>query len=302
MKIKEIQRLLKEEADSIAFLIGNGINLHYKNDTVSWQNLLLQLWNRYNADRYLEEIPDGVTFIEFYDALEIQNIHLEDFGNRLQKVVQEEMIQWNASEDQNLILKRIQGMNAPILTTNFDKLMSETLKLSFHKIKQAKFTDYYPWSSYYSYQELIKPSDGFGIWHLNGMIKYHRSIKLGLSQYMGNVERARKLIHKKPRNIYASQKNGIWNGSTTWLDILFNKSIFIFGLGLDETEVFIRWLLVERAKYYKKYENKRKKGWYVMKGNSNDTITEGKKFFLKSVGIELIRMNNYKEIYEEIWK
>lgn len=213
------------------------------------------------------------------------------------------MINWRPNDSQNLILNKIKDLNAPVLTTNFDDLIPKSMGLEFRKLDGTAFTDFYPWSCYYSDRDLQFPTEGFGVWYPNGMIKYPRSIKLGLSQYMGNVERARKLIHKEPENIHFEGKNqNYWDGYKTWLHIMFNKSIFIFGFSLDETEVFMRWFLIERAKYYRKFPSRKHKGWFVIKEGENPTTCEGKKFFLKSVGFEIIELDNYNKIYEDIWE
>ena len=73
-------------------------------------------------------------------------------------------------------------------------------------------------------------------------------------------------------------------------------------MGLDESEVFIRWLLIERAKYFKLFPRRKHKGWFITKKGENLSTSEGKRFFLKSVGFEIIEVDDYKTIYEEIWK
>lgn len=120
---------------------------------------------------------------------------------------------------------------------------------------------------------------------------------------MGNVERARRLIHKRPENISFEGKNqSFWPGYKTWLHIIFNKSLFICGISLNETEIFIRWLLIERAKYFRRFPDRKHKGWFVIKNGNNNPQDEGKKFFLQSVGFEVIEVNAYQAMYEEIWK
>ncbi|MFK5854504.1 MAG: hypothetical protein QM503_00135 [Bacteroidota bacterium] len=301
MRTSEIKNLLRDNSNDIAFLIGNGINQHYKNDSISWSNLLLDLWRKYSFSPQTM-IPEGISFTEFYDALEIQHAGTPNFSAILQKEVQNKMTDWNSDINQNLILNRIQEMNAPVLTTNFDKLIPNSMGLEFRRMEGTKFTDYYPWSCYYSDRVLDQPNEGFGVWYPNGMMKYHRSIKLGLSQYMGNVARARTLIHKNYDHLQFRGKNqNLWDGYKTWLHIVFNKSLFIFGLGLDETEVFTRWLLIERAKYFKVFPNRKQKGWYLTRSTIDSSISEGKRFFLKSVGIEIIEVQDYRTIYEDIW-
>ena len=98
---------------------------------------------------------------------------------------------------------------------------------------------------------------------------------------MGNVERARKLIYKKPESIrFEGKSRNYWDGYKTWLHIVFNKSIFIFGLSLDETEIFIRWLLIERAKNFRNFPDRKKHiGWFLANKDIDPPTFEGKKFF-----------------------
>jgi hypothetical protein len=120
---------------------------------------------------------------------------------------------------------------------------------------------------------------------------------------MGSVERARKMIHNNYENIVFTGKNkNNWLGYDTWLHIFFNKSLFIFGFGFDESEVFLRWLLIERAKYFKKFPDRKHEGWYITTKNSTSKNIVGKKFFMESVGINVIEVRDRKIIYEEIWK
>jgi len=301
MNIQDINSIFSRHKNDLAFILGNGINLHYNKDNVSWTDLLLDLWDAHSFNTQ-SVIPSGITLTEFYDILEIQNYARENFSGVLQKDVANRMGKWIPNESQNLILNKIKNLDSPLLTTNFDNLIPSSLGLDFKKFPDTKFTDYYPWSCYFSDKDLTNPTEGFGVWYPNGMLKYHRSIKLGLSQYMGNVERARKLIHKQPENISFEGKNQeFWPGYKTWLHIVFNKSLFICGLSLDETEIFIRWLLIERAKYFRKFPDRKHKGWFVSIKN-NSSRDEGKKFFLQSVGFEIIELNDYQSIYEEIWK
>lgn len=190
----------------------------------------------------------------------------------------------------------LENLNVPILTTNFDTYMSDSIGAKRYIISptgnQYKFTDFYPWNVYFSTHKLNNPLEGFGIWHINGITTYPRSIKLGLSDYMGCVERARKMIQGSNLNEYFNGKQqNYWSGYNTWLHIIFNKNLFVFGLALDQNEVFLRWLLIQRAKYCRMY-NKSLKGWYVGKD-----ISVGKKYFLKYLGFEVIELSEYNELY-----
>ena len=54
-----------------------------------------------------------------------------------------------------------------------------------------------------------------------------------------------------------------WSGYYTWLHAFFNKDLFIFGLKLNNDEVFLRWLLIQRAKYSQLYNKGLKAGWIL---------------------------------------
>lgn len=181
--------------------------------------------------------------------------------------------------------------DVPILTTNFDTLIAHSLSLS--KCKMGKsFTAFYPWNVYYSDKELDCPISGFGVWHINGVVDYPQSIKMGISDYMGNVERVRKMLHSHDFNEFFNGKNqNNWAGYFTWLHIIFNRDLFIFGLKLESNEVFLRWLLIQRAKYSQMY-NKKLKGWFVDKD-----VSDGNRFFLRKVGFDVIEISEFNELY-----
>ncbi len=123
---------------------------------------------------------------------------------------------------------------------------------------------------------------------------------MALTHYMGSVERARRWIYRgNEYNFFSDKNNSFWEGSKSWLHILFNTPLLIFGLGLEENEVFLRWLLIERARYFKKFPERRKKAWYVHKKPINNP---GKIFVLGGVDIDIIQADAYDEIYgPKVW-
>lgn len=230
-----------------------------------------------------------------YQVLDVlsNGIKKQILTNAIKKSVAEKFSPKNSYSLEKCI-RTIKRLNAPVLTTNFDTYISNSVEATQKTLKNGlyKFTDFYPWNMYYSDKTLTNPLDGFAVWHINGTQNYHRSIRLGLSDYMGCVERARTMIQSKNLNEYFSGKNQKnWKGYNTWLHIVFNKNLFIFGLGLEENEVFLRWLLIQRRKYSKIY-NKDLRGWYI-----NKNISNGKKFFLEQLGFEVIEISNYDDLY-----
>jgi len=299
MNTTEITDIFRQNQTDIAFIIGNGIN-RYSNSSnpLSWNELLIQLWEKVSYSR-LESIPNGISLTEFYDILEMEN---RDKIN-LQKEIVDLMKDWQPLNHHSNIIKRINDLNAPILTTNFDETLARSITGNYqlNRTEQEGFTDFYPWSTYHGNNQLTLPTDGFGIWYINGMINYHRSIRLGLSHYMGSVERARALLHKgNEESLFSGKDSSNWKGSKTWLHIVFNKSLFILGLGLEENETFLRWILIERKKYFNMFPERKHKGWYLNMRSHNE-IDQGKRFFLEKVGFEIIDVYSYSDIYENIW-
>ena len=191
---------------------------------------------------------------------------------------------------------KVAEWNVPLLTTNFDRNLDDGLR--FNKLENSNigFTDFYPWNVYFGNTILSYPTEGFAVWHINGMVGYRRSIRLSLSEYMGLSARVRSFLHKEESIDDFNFKNqNNWKGYNTWLHIIFNSSLCIFGLALDENETFLRWLLIERAKYFRRFPERRKKGWYVCK---SDEISEGKRFYLDYLGFEMVTLENYEEIYK----
>ena len=295
----EIRKIILGNKRNIAFLIGNGIHYQFKDCDLSWTELLTKLWREHIDDR--AELLKDVSLTEIYDVIEINatgDSRKDDlFRNSLKREVAE-MFPLKKSYRLADCISYIRGLNVPILTTNFDTYMSKSVnaKRFINDLGEYKFTDFYPWNVYYSTGKLKEDIlDHFGIWHINGTIDYPRSIRLGLSDYMGCVERARGMIQGNNLNEYFTGKNqSYWKGYNTWLHILFNRNLFIFGLALEQNEVFLRWLLIQRAKYSRLY-NRNLHGWYVGKG-----ITEGKRYFLEFLGFKVIELSDYKELYNAL--
>ena len=102
------------------------------------------------------------------------------------------------------------------------------------------------------------PINKFAIWHPNGMLRYPKSILIGLSHYMRNLEAIRNMI--VPSNKFKAElfEKTIFEPNTinnTWINHIFFKELFIVGLSLDTDEVLLRWLLLERAKLFSLYPN-----------------------------------------------
>ena len=245
--------------------------------------------------------------------------------NNIKREISNTMLAWN--NDKSIygegsiiynITHRLYQLGCPILTTNYDTTFSSALGLKYLKIAPVYniykrlshytyahqgFSDFYAWNGYFGNGDVLNynPTNCFGVWHINGVINYPRSIKLGLCDYMGAVEKARNMIQGNDGlELFNGKYRNHWAGENTWLHIIFNKSLLIFGLALEENEVFLRWLLIQRAKYFAMYRQPHS-GWYVITKNEYQK-KPGKIFFLKNIGFKIVIVDSYDDIYRKIWE
>ena len=291
--LPKLRQVLSDNQYDIAFIVGNGINRFAYGDrqNVSWNGLLLDVWQQISC-RTMSDISSGISLTEFYDIMEMEAGSIDKVR---QKVV-DLLGKWQPDEYHKWLQDKISSdWNVPLLTTNFDMNLNEGLTLNKLESENLKFTDYYPWNVYFSRTELNYSTEGFGVWYINGILKYKRSIRLSLSEYMSLSSRVRSFLHKgEGLDDFDLKNQNCWKGYTTWLHIIFNKSLCMFVLALDENETFLRWLLIERAKYFRRFPERKKKGWFVCKKGE---CSEGKKLYLDYIGFELVQLDSYEDIY-----
>jgi hypothetical protein len=320
---KELNPNIKESI----FLMGNGINNHCQT-TSSWKDLLTALAETYigtgqhDYDKILKD--NSVSYPEFFDLIQVScDASDETFDYRtIKNGIKEGFEKWKSQNAHKLWTDKMIELGRPLLTTNYDYLLeysNDDIKdfmrsrqynkqffrpLHINKTKKGRpkgFTPFYPWHSYYSNQQISNASKEFAIWHIHGFCEYTSSIRLGLSDYMGAVGKARRWLLKStgnPSNKRSELKK--WVGNNSWLDIFINNNVAIVGLSLEVQESFLRWLLIEREKLYKKHPDIRKKTWFIH--NKNDRMKAGKKLFFEKLNIEVIEATSYKQIYEGIPK
>ncbi|MBN8447366.1 MAG: hypothetical protein J0M22_18020 [Gammaproteobacteria bacterium] len=290
----DFKALLRKSEYKPALIIGNGVNLFNAGKGVSdWEQLLLQLWQNRIGDIDKKAL-EGISLTEFYDALDLK---LSYQSKTLKAEFCEGMADWQSKDQHRNIVKWASVNQCPILTTNFENTLSDSLGLKLHRLTAPKPTDYYPWSNYYAAKPITDTANEFAIWHINGMQHYKRSIRLGLSDYMGSVERVRPMLHKSGNRLFYRADFSKWPGRHTWLNPIFQNDLFIFGLSLEVTEVFLRWLLIERAKFFKKFPNQRREAFFI----HDKPLAAGQQLFLESVGIKPILVNSYDDIYVAPW-
>lgn len=268
----------------VAFLIGNGPNLA-ANIMPSWKDLLTSA-----ADRPIAFQVDGLTNTEVYDLVELHSESGHDVKERVKNKL--ELLPTYNLDIHRRLMEFARTHNSPVLTTNFDESFEKSVDAQLFHIDSKGFTRFYPWQTYYGHDQLTLPTDGFGIWKIHGDVRYKDSIRLGLTDYMGSGERARKLIHNGDDRLFRGKRQEYWQGHQTWLHVWFNMPIVIFGLGYGIDEVFLRWLLIERRRYLNIY-NDPMEVYYISKGTPAPAITN----LMQNLGVEIRLINDYSELY-----
>lgn len=302
-----LRSILNGQEGQVALVIGNGIHRHQAqlsgND---WNQMMQRLAAKYGVES--SQHQSGLALTELYDLIELRT-PAEQRPQQLQSEFCNRMEDWRPLEHHRRIMEWAIRHDAPVLTTNFDNVLSDAVDAKLESLFAPRGsvkgpTDYYPWEKYFGIRQLENPCDGFGIWHINGLINHIRSIRLGLSHYMGSVSRARPWLHgSKETRLFTQKDMQNWRGRDTWLHIVFNRPLLIFGLKLEGQEVFLRWLLIERAKYFRQFPHRARPAWYVFPGGENGPDDAAKRFFLQSLGVMPIDVGNYDEIYEsEGWR
>ncbi|WP_230281385.1 SIR2 family protein [Croceicoccus sp. Ery15] len=293
-----IDELCHRAGGRVALLIGNGIHL-YPNGGQSW-NALVERLARTNGFASPEKAKN-LAMPEFYDLIDLGRP--AENGSKsasqaypLKRQFCDGMEGWQPSAHHQGIVEWAIRHGSPILTTNFDLTFAKAAQAESHSLfrprgSRKRASDYYPWEKYFARVPLDQPCDGFGVWHINGFISHIRSIRLGLSDYMGCVTRSRPWI-------LDAREFPHWAAEDTWLDILFKMPLVVFGVGLEGQEVWLRWLLIQRANLYKKRGGARPPAWYVYPVGEDDERQREKRFFLECLGVEPFEVTDYPAIYD----
>ena len=270
--------------NKVAFLIGNGPNLA-ASIMPSWKRLLKSA-----ADRPIDFDVDGLSNTEIYDLVELYSETRHDVKERV--IEQLKLLPTYNLDIHKRLMEFALSNKYPVLTTNFDEAFEYSIDAKLFHIDSKGFTRFYPWKTYYGHEQLNLPTEGFGIWKIHGDVRYGDSIRLGLTDYMGSAERARKLIHNGDDRLFKGKRKNYWQGHQTWLHIWFNLPIVIFGLGYGIDEVFLRWLLIERRRYLNMH-NDPMNVYFISKGEPAPAT----KNLMQNLGVQISNIIDYSDVY-----
>jgi hypothetical protein len=294
---------ISNKADSPAILLGNGLN-NYSKLPISWLMLLNSL-SPSGAEVFLKE--KEISYPEFYDALCFTKGKGTEEYISLKQDICRGISLWRGTEKHRVLVEFSRNHSIPILTTNYDlTLMTELIErhhstigtknadglLFPARIGKGRFTDYYPWSSYYSDRVVKSTTHDFGIWHIHGFCCYKRSLAIGAIDYANIISRLKRFLPPDPAD--KTESPPITN---TWVEIFFNCDLYIVGLSLDSQETSLRWLLMQRERYFRRNETRRRKTVYVV-NKQYDGLGSGKAFLFDSLNIVRDEYPDSSSIYD----
>jgi len=308
-----------------ALLLGNGINRYQSSsDEDSWHDILRLIGQRvagiptFQSDRLLNDhkevtYPDCFDLIQLRADADITAIHYR----HTKPGICNHIASWMPKEHHSRVVQHCIDNDMPVLTTNFDttlaravpEILSDTRHRNKHKPKnrrsfpyhqsdiQEHLVDQYPWHAYYAPRRVTSASAEFAIWHIHGVHHYSRSLRLGLTDYMGLVHRAREWMHRRSGNPFNDRDRvSKWIGRNSWLEIFLMRPLCIIGLGLNAQETSLRWLLFERAKLYRKHPDL-KQPLFFMSVREVDNVSEGKQQLLESLGATVLEYEYLDDLY-----
>jgi len=303
----QIGKAIDINTGRFAALLGNGINLcGSQNSGQSWTELLKDLWHQQVNDTN-EDFPstekEDLSATEIYDLISLRRKPEKGKPSyELAQQIANKMAGWKPTKFHKNIVEGLARCNIPVLTTNFDELLAKALSLQFLKRPHGKtgFTDIYPWECCFTNKKEIQdPANEFAVWHIHGTVRYPRSIRLGLSDYMGLIQRARGNLYRGENALFKAKNQKQWKGNQTWLHIWFHCDLFILGLGLTRDEIFLRWMLIEREKYFRRFPDRRRTTWYIYKHEKSHSSKPSNWRFLEGIGVSMVAVKGqWEEIYE----
>ena len=131
--------ILRQNRDDLALVIGNGIHRYGPRRVNSWDALLIELAQRNGVD--ITEMPPGASATEIFDIIELR---ARGRSGELAKEFCHLMRDWRPLQHHHAIIDWSTRNAIPVLTTNFDAVLSEAAEARLMRPDVKGFTDWYP--------------------------------------------------------------------------------------------------------------------------------------------------------------
>lgn len=297
-----------------AFIIGNGLNRCANSATITWKKLA--------EATYCNHIPGsskfdllGFTNTEIFDLIIAKKQSMS--GQPLRSyVVQNYSSTLNIGTNPFIkaFANKLDILNVPVLSTNYDGSIESALGLKPHWNNPSFLgkSTYYPMNRYYAKHKIDNIKENFGVWHIHGEFgaysgtivpKISDSIRLSSTDYLGLSEKIRDIIYQhNGQSLTINVAAQSWKGKGTWLEILFEKPLYIIGWGAGKDEFILRWLLLWRYRYMMSKDTKHQDIFVCCKKEITSGCREyiGKINFFRQIGFDVVETDDYCEQYEMI--
>lgn len=232
----------------------------------------------------------------------------------------------NKNENQKKLFEICKKNHLPVLSTNYDhsfiieypanqkekpRYLDKAIEHPYWIFQKGKeitnkrrlaymfYNLYFKYDGPFSINKLDIRNE-FAIWPIHGTKRYCRSLCINNKDYAKRIADISKIINKNKKTIFTQNQ---WAGKYTWINIFLHNDLVILGLDLEENELDLRWLLVERYIYQKWLVNKKYKKEIAKtiflyrkkidkKTKEEIEIKKGKKRFFESIGIKCIKVDD----------
>lgn len=283
-----------------AFLIGNDIN--NISNGVSWQDFLQTLMKHYNVNGEIK--LDYKPFPLLYEEIFLKSLkksQIKEFSFKTFIAEHAKQIQANPIHD---LIRRKSPSH--IITTNYEYLLEGPERSSEGNglINERLYSIFRKCTL-----------NNINYWHIHGECDHPKSINLGYEHYSGQLQQMRNYVvtgtnyksSKIPKTgLYQRLRDNQQPKNHSWIDLFFTHDIYIFGLGLEFSEIDLWWLLTFRAR--KLFYNKRrfiKNRLIYFVPQKYLTLSRHKLDLLEVNGVEIVVMENFRskeEYYSQVLK
>ena len=248
----------------ICLLIGNGLN-RVENDSIKWDDLIKKPVEQYleDNDRRFVDIPRMSYPLKFECIVNFLNEESGQNNEGLYNSIKSQIIdELNAAvKDKTInheiskLLKEIHPNS--IITTNYDTQLEKVFASKGKLYEYSNTLKKKMNSEKHDETNLVLTKTAtlgkVDFYHMHGISVAPKTICLGYEHYVRIIAMLRKKIgcdSKNSRLIKVLRNEYIKSVSPTYLAKFFNSNVYIVGLGLNEEEIDLWWILCYRAYLY----------------------------------------------------
>ena len=320
-----LKQSTKNPAKKPCFLLGNGIS-RYMNPAPSWTELLARLMNQVGLAsednvKCLEKLDEGKSEMnapEFYTTFLLakgERMSRDHLKTQLKSVL--------GSQRKCEMLNYIQNQKLQVLTINFDFGIDQALGVMpsgarnpFSTTAGRTDSKRYP---FYQYVAKTKKTgmalegtgkeaekgkksvtDECAVWHIHGNVYNAKTILLGFEDYVQAIVYVREKLLKSATDPakYAQIGEKDCVANNTWLKLFFMHPLVIAGCGLASEELFLRWLLLRRCRYYLGIEQPPVYYLVTLPKEGREQEYAHKKAYFQAMGIQFVEFADYAALYD----